>query len=207
VCSNPTCDIYKENSVNNLKPNSWSRTPLAALCALAMLPSLSLAQTQSIPVPASSLAGSTRAVVAVTQPNMSNYATKTEVNNAYNYAASAYSYAGQAYSKADASSAWAKNFAGQQKGHTAHQYAYGGAFYTNIDGNGYVSVYDPALGWRGVGYTYANTPLSYNGGGAATATFYIYPVGATGDGRPAGWVTNASYITNWADGSSTSVSY
>jgi len=181
---------------------------LSASMVAALLASGSV-MAQSIPVPASSADSGRRAVVAVTQPNMSNYATKTEVNNAYNYAASAYSYAGSAYSKASNAESmglpWSRHYVGQYKAQTAYNYAWGGTFATYIDGNGYVSVHDPALGWRGVGYTYLSTPLSYTSPGTNTH-FTIYPVGAAGDGRPGGWQTTATYVSG-ADGSTFSNTY
>jgi hypothetical protein len=168
----------------------------AFAAAVALAAACGSVWAQSIPVPASSADSGRRAVVAVTQPNMSNYATKTEVNNAYNYAASAYSYAGSAYSKASNAETmglpWSRHYVGQYKSRTAYNYTWGGTFATYIDGNGYVSVHDPALGWRGVGYTYLNTPLYYQSPGTWT-NFTIYPVGAAGDGRPGGWQTTATY--------------
>jgi hypothetical protein len=56
-----------------------------------------------------------------------------------------------------------------------------------------------------VGYTYLNTPLHYQSPGTYT-NFTIYPVGATGDGRPASWQTTATYTTG-ADGSTFTNTY
>lgn len=101
-----------------MKNSLGKHAAFAAAVALAAACGSGWAQT--IPVPASSADSGRRAVVAVTQPNMSNYATKTEVNNAYNYAASAYNYAGQAQQTANNASSslgrsWTIHFLGQAR--------------------------------------------------------------------------------------------
>jgi len=83
---------------------------LARLIVWFACSSLAAAGAQTIQAPASSVDNGSRAVVSITPVNTSNFATKSEVNNAYNlansaynYAASAYSYAGAAYSNATSS--------------------------------------------------------------------------------------------------------
>lgn len=185
------------------------RQGLAWLLTASLLASASasaVAQSNNVPVPASSADSGRRAVVAIRPVDTSNFATKTEVNNAYNYAASAYNYAGAAYSKADsAPKSWSKYFPGQMKhGGSAGVTGYLGDMKTYIDGNGYVSVWENRYGWIGLGYTYLDAPIA-GSTPYGEASFVVYPVG-TANGGPANWRTSVS-VQCWGEQVCNGVTY
>lgn len=172
---------------------------LSALMVAALMASGSV-MAQSVPVPASSADSGRRAVVAVTQPNMSNYATKTEVNNAYNLANTAnntantaqyYGYNAYTNQSGAFGSPWARQFIGQQKGMCSGPLGCG---YVYIDGNGYTYYHMPPYtgGWTGMGYTSGSKCISASGvvGGNYYWGFEACPTAFDYYGRPQAWVMN-----------------